>query len=49
MTIYWITELCLNIAGVEFEKPVSVDVVKYITRNDKNGVYAGDIYELFVF
>jgi len=37
------------IAGVEFENPVSVDVVKYITRNDKNGVYPGDIYELLYF
>lgn len=37
------------IAGVEFEKPVSVDVVKYISRNDKNGVYPGDTYELLYF
>jgi len=36
-------------AGVEFEEPVSVDVVKYITRNDKNGIYPGDTYELFYF
>ena len=38
-----------KIAGVEFEKPVSIDVVKYITRNDKNGVYVGDTYELLYF
>ena len=38
-----------KIAGVEFEKPVSVDVVKYITRNDKNGVYPGNTYELLYF
>lgn len=38
-----------DIAGVEFEEPVSVDVVKYITRNDKNGVYPGDTYELLYF
>lgn len=38
-----------KIAGVEFKEPVSVDVVKYITQNDKNGVYPGDIYELFYF
>lgn len=36
-------------AGVEFEEPVSVDVVKYITRNDKNGVYPGHVYELLYF
>ena len=38
-----------KIAGVEFEEPVSVDVVKYITRNDKNGVYPGNTYELLYF
>ncbi len=38
-----------SIAGVEFDKPVSVDVMKYVTRNDKNGVYAGDTYELLYF
>ena len=36
-------------AGVEFEKPVSVDVMKYVTRNDKNGVYPGQTYELLYF
>lgn len=41
--------MVFNIAGVEFEEPVSVDVVKYITRNDKNGVYSGDTYELLYF
>lgn len=38
-----------KIAGVEFEKPVSVDVMRYISRNDKNGVYPGDTYELLYF
>lgn len=38
-----------KIAGVEFKEPVSVDVVKYITQNDKNGVYPGDTYELLYF
>lgn len=37
------------IAGVEFSEPVSVDVVKYVTRNDKNGVYPGHTYELLYF
>lgn len=36
-------------AGVEFEHPVAVDVVKYITRNDKNGIYPGHVYELLYF
>ena len=39
----------VKIAGVEFREPVSVDVVKYITQNDKNGVYPGDTYELLYF
>lgn len=39
----------VDVAGVEFEKPVSVDVMKYITRNDKNGIYPGDTYELMYF
>ena len=38
-----------TMCGVEFEQPVSVDIVKYITRNDKNGVYPGDSYELLYF
>ena len=38
-----------NIVGVEFKEPVSVDIVKYITQNDKNGVYPGNIYELLYF
>ena len=39
----------MPMVGVEFEKPVSVDVVKYITKNDKNGIYPGHLYELFYF
>ncbi len=39
----------LPMAGVEFDNPVSVDVVKYITKNDKNGIYPGHLYELFYF
>ena len=39
----------LPVVGVEFEQPVAVDVVKYITRNDKNGIYPGHVYELFYF
>ena len=38
-----------NMVGVEFEEPVSVDVIKYITQNDKNGIYPGNIYELMYF
>lgn len=37
------------IAGVEFKEPVSVDLVKYVTSNDKNGIYPDNIYELFYF
>lgn len=39
----------LDFAGVEFKEPVSVDVMKYISRNDKNGVYPGNTYELLYF
>ena len=39
----------MPMVGVEFEKPVSVYVLKYITKNDKNGIYPGHLYELFYF
>ena len=38
-----------KIAGVEFEKPVSVDVMRYISRNDKNGVVSGRYLRVAVF
>lgn len=38
-----------KMAGVEFEEPVTFDMVKYVTRNDKNGIYPDNTYELFYF
>lgn len=38
-----------KMAGVEFEEPVTIDMVKYVTRNDKNGIYPDNTYELFYF
>lgn len=39
----------LHIVGIEFEEPRAVSEIKYVSRNDGNGVYPGEEYELFYF
>ena len=45
-----VTGACiLHIIGVEFDEPRAVSEIKYVSRNDGNGVYPGEEYELFYF
>ena len=45
----YVTLQSKNIIGIKLEKPEAVSYITYISRNDQNGVYAGDDYELLYF
>ena len=35
--------------GLDFEKPVCVSRIRFLPRNDANGIFPGNEYELFYY
>ena len=44
---YYFSKKPFSWIGIEFTKPLLIDSIYYLPRNDNNGIDIGDTYELF--